>query len=236
MRFPGNIIKRRKNLILPIEGQLRAWNKANRKMKWGIRAAEFEAIEAPPSLTKEDRRDGFVGVVLFYGFGNDGQENSDPILSGRLAWEYAKTYKRSKTWRCEYIDFDRVSDIRLRPGAPERPRGFYFAKFQPGNKYKNLTVAQARRRFDRETGCGPEGLQFVAVTHKHFQKLMDERKVPLMALADYDVAPHGFNDFYDAVQVFHSIGILGLGIGNVDRNYPLFGIPTLRFRENSGGN
>ncbi|MBW2066994.1 MAG: hypothetical protein JRJ03_18960 [Deltaproteobacteria bacterium] len=122
-----------------------------------------------------------------------------------------------------------MADIRLRPGAPKRPRGFYFAKFQPGIKYKNLTVTQTRQRFDRETGCAPEGLQFITITHRHLQKLMDERKVPLMALADYDVAPHGFDDFYDAVQVFHSIGILGLGIGNVDRNYPLFGIPTLRF-------
>jgi hypothetical protein len=29
--------------------------------------------------------------------------------------------------------------------------------------------------------------------------------------------------------LFCSNHILGLGIGNVDRNYPLFGIPTLRF-------
>jgi hypothetical protein len=50
-----------------------------------------------------------------------------------------------------------------------------------------------------------------------------------MALADYDVAPYGFNDFYDAPQIFCSNQILGLGIGNVDRNYPLFGIPTLQF-------
>ena len=56
-----------------------------------------------------------------------------------------------------------------------------------------------------------------------------------MALADYDVAPHGFNDFYDAPQLFCSNHILGLGIGNVDRNYPLFGIPTLRFDNESIG-
>ena len=48
-----------------------------------------------------------------------------------------------------------------------------------------------------------------------------------MAFADYDVAPYGFNDFFDAMQMFCSDGILGLGIGNVDRNYPLFGIPTI---------
>jgi hypothetical protein len=58
---------------------------------------------------------------------------------------------------------------------------------------------------------------------------MTERKIPFMALADYDVAPYGFNDFFDAPQVFCSNHVLGLGIGNVDRNYPLFGIPTLQF-------
>ncbi len=50
-----------------------------------------------------------------------------------------------------------------------------------------------------------------------------------MTFADYDVAPHGYNDFFDALQMFCSQCILGLGIGNVDCNYPLFGIPTLRF-------
>ena len=57
--------------------------------------------------------------------------------------------------------------------------------------------------------------------------------MPFMALADYDVAPHGFNDFYDAPQLFCSNNILGLGIRNVDRNYPLFGLPTLRFDTHS---
>ena len=49
-----------------------------------------------------------------------------------------------------------------------------------------------------------------------------------MALADYDVAPYGFGDFFDSVQIFCSEEVLGLGIGNVDFNYPLFGIPTIR--------
>ena len=79
-----------------------------------------------------------------------------------------------------------------------------------------------------ETGMGPEGFQLLSVTHPHLADWMSARKMPFMALADYDVAPYGFNDFYDAPQLFCSNRILGLGIGNVDRNYPLFGIPTLR--------
>jgi len=69
----------------------------------------------------------------------------------------------------------------------------------------------------------------LSVTHPHLVELMNRRKITFMAMADYDVAPYGFNDFFDALQMFCGNGILGLGIGNVDQNYPLFGIPTLRF-------
>jgi hypothetical protein len=58
---------------------------------------------------------------------------------------------------------------------------------------------------------------------------MKRREIPFMAFADYDVVPHGFNDFYDALQMVCSNATLGLGIGNVDRNDPLSGIPSLRF-------
>lgn len=133
----------------------------------------------------------------------------------------------------EYVHFDKPDHFRLRPGAPPRPKGFYYAKFQPGERFRLLTVAQLRKQLKEETGCGPEGIQFLAITHRHFQYLMDVKKVSFMALADYDVAPCGFNDFFDAAQMFCSEGILGLGIGNVDQNYPLFGIPSIRLQDRS---
>jgi hypothetical protein len=217
------------DLILPIRKQIKAWLKANRKMGWGITEEEFDNIEEPPQMTEADRRQGYIGAVLSYGFGDDGAGHADPVLSGKVAWEYAQKRWWRKTWQCEYIDFNKPDHIRLRPEAPPRPKGFYYPKFQPGEKLQLLTVSQARKSFNNETGCGPEGVQFLTITHKHFQEWMNERKIPLMALADYDVAPYGFNDFFDAAQMFCSEGILGLGIGNVDQNYPLFGIPTLRF-------
>ena len=217
-------------LFLPAKKQIQAWQKANRKMKWGIERETFDSIEPPPVLTEEDRDQGFTGVVLFYGFGDDGSRNADAVLSGKLVWDYARKYKRGKSWQCEYIDFNRTDDIRLRPGAPSRPQGFYFAKFQPGIRYRSSTVTQVRKNLGKATGCGPEGIQFLAITHKHFQDLMNEGKIPFMALADYDVAPYGYNDFFDAAQLFHSVGVFGLGIGNVDRNNPLFGIPTILFQ------
>lgn len=217
-------------LILPIGQQIKAWRRANRKMAWNIQGEDFESIASPPLLSERDKIDGFIGVGLFYGFGDDGSGNADTIMSAKKAWEYAGTYKKKNQRQCEYIDFERVEDIRLRPGAPARPRGFYLAKVQLGEKYQSLAVSQVRKSLEEgDTGFGPEGVQLLAITHRHFQGLMNEKKMPFMALADYDVAPYGYEDFYDAPQIFHSIGVLGLGIGHVDRNYPLFGIPTLRF-------
>lgn len=220
------------DLILPASKQIRAWRKANRKMGWGIRDEEFHHIQEPPPMTEADKRQGYIGAVLCYGFGDDGTGHADPVLSGKVAWEYAQKRWWRKTWQCEYIDFNKADHIRLRPEAPPRPKGFYYVKFQPGEKLQLLTVSQARKNFRNKTGCGPEGVQLLTITHKHFQKLMNERKIPLMALADYDVAPYGYNDFFDAAQMFCSNEILGLGIGNVDQHYPLFGIPTIRIKKN----
>ena len=221
----------RDSLILPVQKQIKIWQRANRKMTWGISRAEFEKVGQPPQLTQKDREDGFIGAILSYGFGDDGCGNSDSVFSAKIAWEYARKRIWGETWQCEYIDFKRIDDIRLRPDAPARSSGFYFTKFQPGERYLSLTVNQVRKNLRREdTGCGPEGVQFLAITHPHFQTMMNERKIPFMALADLEVAPHGFNDFFDAPQLFCSNDTLGLGIGNIDNNYPLFGIPTLRFQ------
>jgi hypothetical protein len=219
------------HLILPVGKQIKAWRRANRKMGWGITKKEFDQVEPPPPLTEDDRRQGYLGAALFYGFGDDGTGHSNAVLSGKVAWEYAQKRWWKKTWQCEYIDFNKADHLRLRPGAPPRPKGFYYAKFQAGEKLQLLTVSQARKNFRNETGLGPEGVQLLTITHKHFQDLMNERRIPLMALADYDVAPYGYNDFFDAAQMFCSNEILGLGIGNVDQNYPLFGIPTIRFQQ-----
>ena len=218
----------RDDQVLPMKQQLKAWQRANRMMAWGIDIEEFEVLEASltPLLTDDDQMNGFIGPVLFYGFGDDGQGNADAVLSGKRAWDYA--LQRRKTWQCEYVNFNKPKDIRLRPEAPVRPRGFYLAKITSGERFLKFTVAQVRKKLALDTGWGPEGFQFLAITHPHFADLMNERKLSFMALADYDVAPYGYNDFYDAPQLFCSNSKLGLGIGNVDRNYPLFGIPTLQ--------
>jgi hypothetical protein len=214
--------------FLPVEGQIKAWRRADIKMKWGISDREFEGIRTPPQSTSSESQRGSGVVVLFYGFGDDGEGGADPVLSGKAAWDYArKTRKKGTVWQSPHIDFDRSDAFRPRPGAPKRPKGFYFGKIRIGKGSRPITVNKARRLFGDVTGWGPEGFQFVCITHAHFPDLMSDRKMPFMALADYDIAPYGFNDFIDAPQLFSSNGILGLGIGNVDQQYHGFVIPTL---------
>jgi len=217
------------NYILPAEMQIKAWRKANRRMKWGIAEKVFAAVAPPPDITPQDRIDGFIGAIISYGFGDEGRSHADAVLSGQLAWAHACNRRGRKIWQCQYLDFEKADHFRLRLKAPLRPKGFYYAKFRPGDNLIAKTVAQYLKALTSDTGCGPEGVQMLSITHPHMVELMNRRKIAFMAMADYDVAPYGFNDFFDALQMFCSNGVLGLGIGNVDQNYPLFGIPTLRF-------
>ena len=216
-------------MVTSVAAQIKAWRRANRRMRWKIPSAAFDAIGPPPGLGDGDRRDGFTEVILCHGFGDDGQGHADPIASAGRAWAYALKTRRKKTWRCEYIAFDTAEHVRLRPGAPARPRGFYFVRINPGFKYRRSTVSQVRRSLGGDTGCAFEELQILAVTHSHWLEEMNRRRMPFMALADFDVAPFGYGDFYDAPQLFCSNGVFGLGIGHVDRVYPLFAVPVLRF-------
>jgi hypothetical protein len=214
--------------VLPLEDQLDAWRKAARKMRWNIGEEEFGRIDGLLPLTVKERVAGFTGTALFYGFGDDHKGHSDAVLSGKLAWDYArKKRKKGTIWQSPYVDFERPDAFRLRPAAPARPRGFYLARVRTEGMPQRMPVSAALKSFSGETGWGPEGFQFLCVTHTHFPDLMSERKVPFMALADYEVAPYGFNDFIDAPQLFSSNGILGLGIGNVDQGYEGFVVPSL---------
>ncbi|MGD9369755.1 MAG: hypothetical protein PVH87_28850 [Desulfobacteraceae bacterium] len=172
--------------------------------------------------------DRVCGTVLCYGFGDDGADGSDAVLSGKLTWQYALKKWKKRTWQCQYIDFDKADHIRLYPEAPSRPKGFYLCDIYIPTKVQKLTVSTFRKNCGDRTGLGPEGLQLLIITHPHLQQALNSRQLPCLAFADYDVAPHGFYDFYDAVQMFCSNNTLGLGIGNVDRVYPMFAVPSLK--------
>jgi len=211
--------------FLSLARQARQWRKANKKMGWQIPCEEFQGLATWLQSLPSQHHPDFGGAALCYGFGDNGGGGSDAVFSGKRAWQYARRLWRIKTWQCQYIHLDRPDYFRLCPEAPARPIGFYLAFIRLPMKAKKITVSQFRKRLPADrTGLGPEGIQMLCITNPHFAKQMNERMMPFIALADYDVAPYGYNDFFDAMQMFCSNHTLGLGIGNVDRNYPLFGI------------
>jgi hypothetical protein len=214
--------------FLPLARQATQWRKANRKMGWQIHREEFQGLDAWLQSSSTHQPLAFSSTALCYGFGDDGCEGSDTVLSGKRAWQYALRRSGIRTWHCEYVRFDRADHIRLRPGAPARPKGFYLATVHMPRHTQPITVSQFRKQLPADrTGLGPEGLQMLCITNQHLTKQMHQRLLPFIALADYDVAPYGHHDYFDAVQMFCSNNTLGLGIGNIDRNYPMFGIADM---------
>lgn len=74
--------------IVNVERQAQAWRRASRRAGWRIPATAFRQLPAPPILTPTDRADGFLGVILSYGFAHADADESDAILSGKRAWEF----------------------------------------------------------------------------------------------------------------------------------------------------
>ena len=77
------------NLILPAERQVKIWRRAARRMHWNIGDEAFKTIPSAPELTKSDILDGFIGVILSYGFEADDNTGADSVYSGKVAWQYA---------------------------------------------------------------------------------------------------------------------------------------------------
>lgn len=214
--------------FMPLDRQIKQWRRANRKMGWEITREEFHRVEERLSSARHEHRRDLNGTVLCYGFGDNGSNGCDAIVSGKRAWQYAARIRGLNTWQCRYIHFDHPEYIRLRPNAPVRPKGFYLAGINLPAQAQSMTVAQFRKRSpSARTGLGPEGIQLLCITHPHLALQMNARRLPFIALADYDVAPYGYYDYFDAVQMFCSNRTLGLGIGNIDRDYPLFGIADM---------
>ena len=93
--------KKGDELILNLPEQIKAWQKANRKMGWNIPQEEFNEQEKSTVFAYDGLPGGFIGTALFYGFGDDGSGNSDAVLlpyGSRKAEQYH--HKRACTEIC----------------------------------------------------------------------------------------------------------------------------------------
>lgn len=170
-------------LILPPHEQINAWKKCNEVGDFGISLSEFDVIPAPPHLSLQDREEGFVGVCLFYGFGEKGG-HADIILSGRKAWEYIGKF--IKVWKSDKADFDDATVLRIRKDAPKRPIGFYWKKVQLGYAQRDIPVESIGESLGNDWRMGPEGIQFLLIHPHYIKDLGNKEQIPNIVLAEFE--------------------------------------------------
>ncbi len=179
--------------------QIWRWKEANEKYNLEIPEEAFGSVPVAPKLTEDEKFYGFTAVGLFYGFGDDGEGNADILESARKSWEVAeKVYSESS--KGDYIKFER-GWMRLRPGAPSRPRGFYWKKIRfggLGREYESMNELRKVFFEEGQTGVGAEAFQLIAIIAPEYVE--EERnsiwKLFEMSIADIDIAPEGDFNFY----------------------------------------
>ncbi len=213
--------------------QYERWKELNEWLKKAfpkevIPDTAFKEVEGKlAGLTEKDR--------LFFGFGDDGQGNADPFLSGHLFVNYLTQTYPSEKWR--FVDFypsppDPMRfdfyrpKIKMRDNAAVRPKGFYVKTILDkdyeggiGTTHQALSPLDVRKL--SAWGWGPEGYQFLAL-EAPYVKLLFAGQVPAFVLGDYAVSPYGTTDFSSTFLLGCSRGKLELGITNSRDNIPKY--------------
>jgi len=208
-------------------GELNGWVKENFPKEVIPDDVFAKGINLVDGLTSRDR--------LFYGFGDDGQGNADPFLTGHIFVAYLTKKYPSEKWR--FVDFyppppDPLRfdfyrpKIQLRDKAAARPKGFYVKTILEkdyesgiGSQHKALSPADVRKL--SPWGWGPEGFEFLALEEAYVQLLLAS-KVPQFVLGDYAVSPYGTTDFSSTMLLGACRGKLELGVTNARDNIPKF--------------
>ncbi len=209
------------------------WKEINVWLKKGF---PKEVISEETLQEGEARLNGLASQDrLFFGFGDDGQGNADPLLTGHIFVTYLIGKYPHEQWR--FVDFyppppDPMRfdfyrpKIKMRDGAATRPKGFYVKQLLEkdyeggvGTQHKASSPADVRKL--SPWGWGPEGFEFLALEEAYVKLLLD-KKVPTFVLADYAVSPYGTPDFSSTILLGPSRGKLELGVTNVRDNIPKF--------------
>lgn len=224
---------RLKDVYSQPQEQIKRWRALN---DWLGKAFSKEVIPDKAFTDLEGKVKG-IGAEgrIFYGFGEDGGGNADPLLSGHIFVSYLigkHPYEISR-----FVDFfpsppdpSRFDyyrpKIKMREGAAARPRGFYIKTLPPKDLDEGIGMAHVGRspadvRKLSPWGWGPEGFQFLAV-EEEYVGLLIERKVPIFVLADYAISPYGEADFSSAPFLGTDRSKLEIGTMNVRDTVPKF--------------
>jgi hypothetical protein len=217
-----------KETYLSPKQQLEKWHVLN---DWLKKAFPKEVI-SEQSFKDAEQKLALEGLSsqsrLFFGFGDDGNGNADPFLSGHLFVTYLVQKHPSEKWR--FIDFYPAPPdpmrfdfyrpkIKMRDGAATRPKGFYLKEILEkdylngiGTEHKNISPADVRKL--SPWGWGHEGFQFLALEDAYVALIL-AKKVSAFVLSDYSVSPYGAADFSSTMLVGHSRGKLEMGVTNV---------------------
>lgn len=224
-----------KESYLSPKQQLEKWHTLN---EWLKKAFPKEVI-SEQSFKDAEQKLALEGLDsqsrLFFGFGDDGNGNADPFLSGHLFVNYLVQKYPCEKWR--FIDFYPAPPdpmrfdfyrpkIKMRDGAANRPKGFYVKQILEkdyldgiGTAHKALSPADVRKL--SPSGWGFEGFQFLALEEAYVALIL-AKKVTAFILSDYAVSPYGTTDFSSTMVVGHSRGKLELGMTNVRDNIAKF--------------
>lgn len=221
--------------VLPLikgpEEQIEAWRKADEKGQLGISSVIPSNV---PVLTEQDLKDGFVGVGLFYGFGEE-DDCSDMILSAKVVWDYAREFGILSSAQERERDFDSDNRIKTHHEAHPRPQGFYWMKIGPGLAYHDIPVPVAREDILQrgDWGMGPEGIQFLTITHPDYtEKIKGGFQIPYMGLAEFVIQGRGITPLVPLLGPYSGVGDGKLYLGGMqeglDSRYDTAGIGSLR--------
>ncbi len=164
-------------------------------------------------------------ALLFYWHG-------DVVLTSKLAWEYICSY-RQKTRKSNDVVFE-PKRMRLNIREPSRPKGFYWGKRPKedkkaiGKKFQGRKATDVRMELGNDIGMASEGIQFVGITHKHYQELMNGEEYPFIDLPgfDLDFGVDGASSFIASLDL-DSKGTLNLYCGHVVTENSLYGSGSL---------
>jgi len=222
-----------KETYLSPKQQYEKWRELN---EWLKKAFPKEVISEQSFKEMEQKLEGLSNQNrLFFGFGDDGQGNADPYLSGHLFVTYLVQKYSTEKWR--FIDFYPAPPdpmrfdfyrpkIKMRDGAANRPKGFYIKQILEkdylngiGAEHKNLSPADVRKL--SPWGWGFEGFELLALEDAYVGLIL-KKNVGAFILSDYSVSPYGTPDFSSTMVIGHSRGKLELGMTNVRDNIPKF--------------
>src|SRR5579884_727635 len=200
------------NIYSSPEKQLQKWRELN---DWIKKQFAKDAIPEEAFKEIEPKLKGLTGKSrLFYGFGDNGQGEADPFLTGHIFATYLTGKHHFEKSR--FVDFyptppDPVRfdfyrpKIKMRDGAAPRPKGFYIKELLPkdyedglGSTYKDQSPNDIRKH--SPWGFGPEGFEFLAI-EEGYLPLLTEKKVPVYVLGDYSVSPYGQGDYSSTIFI-----------------------------------